>query len=66
MDVEESNGREPEAPQNNAGHALYVDDAEDEDKLVKYKVPELVLNRVEFGDTQLAKDLLLQPVAEQD
>ena len=47
-------------------HVLNVDDAEDEDELVKDEVPELVLELCLLRDSQFAEHALLYGLPQQD
>lgn len=63
MEVQKADDREPGPPHNHSLHALYIDDTEDEDEFVEDKVPELVLDVLQLGHTQLTEYLLLQPIS---
>lgn len=62
--MQESDEREPGAPQQHLVHILHVNYAKYEDELVEHIVPELVLNALRFGHAQLAEDQSLHPKAE--
>lgn len=51
--MQETQDTEPRTPQHHFIHGLNIHDAKDKDKLVKYKIPKLVLYVLLLWDPQL-------------
>lgn len=63
--MEESEHREPRAPQQNLVDVLDVYDAENEDELVKNEVPEFILQMLLLRHPELAEHQLLDGCSDQ-
>lgn len=63
--VEEAEQREPRAPEHHLLQLLHAEHAEDENELVKYKVPEGVLHGLALGDAQFSEHGALDAFAQQ-
>lgn len=54
--MEETDGGEPGAPQDDLVHELDVDHSEDEDKLVEDEIPEFVFDVLPLGNPKFAEN----------
>lgn len=62
--MKESDERKPRAPQKHFIHILNIDHTEHKDEFVEDIVPELVLDALGLGDSELAEDETLDAEAE--
>lgn len=65
QEVQEADEREPGAPEHHLVHILNVDDAEHEDELVEYVVPELVFDALRLRHPELPEHHPLDQESEQ-
>ena len=65
-EMQEPQHTKPGTPQDNFIHGLDVHHTKDKNKLVKYKIPKLVLDMLLLWDTQLPKHQALDEGTEQD